>query len=298
VSLSQYFSMNPLNVNTLKLSGDDYPEALKYIPSPPKQLFWSGSDPANWLNLPKVAIVGSRKISPYGREVTSKLASELARAGVVVISGLAFGVDAAAHQVTVEAGGTAVVVLPTPIDRISPVSNQYLAQKILGQNGTLISEYAVGSEVHVSNFIARNRIVSGLADVLLITEAAVNSGSLHTARFALEQGKTVMAVPGNITSPTSEGCNNLIKSGAVPVTTVEDIFFALNLQPEKVQQTKPFKGSSQEQKILGLIQEGIFAQEELALSSKMDGAAINNALTMLEINGYIRAQGAGNWIIA
>jgi DNA processing protein len=296
MSLSQYFSMNLLKVNTLKLSDSSYPEVLKHISGSPKQLFWAGSDPTEWLMRPKVAIVGSRKISPYGRQVTATLAAGIAKAGVVVISGLAFGVDAVAHEAATEAGGTAIAVLPTPVQDIHPVSNQNLAKKIIDTGGALISEYPYGAQIHKNNFIERNRIVSGLADVLLITEAAVNSGSLHTARFALEQGKTVMAVPGNITSPTSEGCNNLIKSGAIPATSVQDIFFALNINPENAKRNRVFSGNVVEQKVLELIRQGLYAQEELALASKLDSQSVNSALTMLEINGYIRSLGAGNWV--
>lgn len=287
-----------IKVNRLKLNDPSYPEPLRHISAPPNQLFWVGSEPENWLDKPKVAIVGSRKISPYGKEVTRRLATELARLGVVIISGLAYGVDAEAHHATLDAGGTCVAVLPTPLDQISPVSNQRLARNIVEQNGALISEYANGSEVYVTNFVARNRIVSGLCDVLLITEAAVNSGSLHTARFALEQGKTVMAVPGNITSAVSEGCNNLIKSGAIPVTTAEDIFFALKINPEKQKRSRVFRGSPEEERVLRLISEGINVQEDLALATKLDGAQIGSVLTMLEINGHIRSIGAGQWTLS
>jgi DNA processing protein len=287
-----------MNVNSLKLNDPRYPETLRHISSPPKQLYWSGNNPENWLDLPKVAIVGSRKISPYGHGVTRRLATELAQAGVIIISGLAFGVDAEAHQATVKAGGTAVAVLPTSLDNIQPVSYQQLARMILETSGTLITEYSSSSFVSKVNFIERNRIVSGLCDALLITEAAVNSGSLHTARFALEQGKTVMAVPGNITSPTSEGCNNLIKSGAIPVTSADDVFFALKINPTKLRQDRVFRGSPQEEKVLNLIKEGMQVQEDLALTADLDGAAIGSILTMLEINGHIRPQGAGQWIIS
>jgi DNA processing protein len=285
-------------VNSLKLNDPSYPEVLKHISSPPKELFWTGENPDNWLDLPSVAIVGSRKISPYGKTVTTKVATELAQMGIVIISGLAFGVDACAHEAVVNAGGLAVAVLPTPIDNVQPVSNQQLARKILVTGGTLISEYDSGAFVSKVNFIARNRIVSGLCDGLLITEAAVNSGSLHTARFALEQGKTVMTVPGNINSPTSEGCNNLIKSGAIPVTCTEDVFFALNLSSKKQKESRVFRGSPEEEQILELIKEGIKVQEELALAANIDGAAIGSVLTMLEINGHIRSLGAGNWVVA
>jgi DNA processing protein len=287
-----------MKVNSLKLNDPCYPEVLKHISTPPKQLFWAGNNLENWLDLPAVAIVGSRKISPYGRDVTDQLATELARAGLVIISGLAFGVDALAHQATVKAGGTAVAVLPTSLDNIQPASNQNLARSILESSGTLITEYSADDYVTKANFIERNRIVSGLCDALLITEAAVNSGSLHTARFALEQGKTVLAVPGNITSPTSEGCNNLIKSGAIPVTSADDVFFAMHIDPKKCKDSRAFQGTEDEEKILRLIKDGFRAQEEIALATRLDGSAVSSILTMLEINGHIRSLGAGHWTIS
>jgi len=285
-------------VNTLKLSGAGYPKILKHIGAPPKELFYIGADPSGWLNHPKIAIVGSRKMTGYGEQTTAQFASELASAGGVIISGLAIGVDAKAHEAALEAGGITVAILPTSLDSIYPASHRGLAEKIVLSGGTIISEYRSESEVYLSNFVARNRIVSGLADVLLITEAAAKSGSLHTARFALEQGKTVMAVPGNITSPSSQGCNNLIKSGALPVTQVEDVMFALNIKPAKNKIAKNFRGSDLEQKLLELIASGIRSQEELALASSFAGAEVSSALTMLEISGYIRPEGAGNWSLA
>jgi DNA processing protein len=285
-------------VNSLKPNDPSFPEVLKHISKPPKQLFWTGNNPVNWLDLPKVSIVGSRKISPYGKLVTNRLSTELSNAGIVIISGLAFGVDAEAHNAAINAGGLTVAVLPTSLDNVQPASNQHLARKILETGGTLITEYSSSSPITKANFIERNRIVSGLCDALLITEAAVNSGSLHTARFALEQGKTVMAVPGNITSPTSEGCNNLIKSGAIPVTNAEDIFFALNINPAKQKESRIFRGSPEEEKILALIKDGVQVQEDLALATNLDGAAIGSVLTMLEINGHIRSLGAGQWSIS
>jgi DNA processing protein len=285
-------------VNSLKPNDPSFPEVLKHISKPPKVLFWTGNNPVNWLDLPKVSIVGSRKISPYGKQVTNMLTSELASAGVVVISGLAFGVDAEAHSAAISAKGLTVAVLPTSLDNVQPAANQHLARKILETGGTLISEYSSDSPITKANFIERNRIVSGLCDALLITEAAVNSGSLHTARFALEQGKTVMAIPGNINSPTSEGCNNLIKSGAIPVTNVEDLFFALKINPAKLKESRVFKGSTQEEKILELIKGGVHVQEDLAVATQFDGATIGSVLTMLEINGHIRSLGAGQWSIS
>jgi len=286
-----------MKVNSLKHDDPDFPDLLRRIPSPPQELFWTGTHPSEFLDKPRVAIVGSRKVTGYGKQVTQQMAGELARAGIVIISGLALGVDAIAHQAVIDAGGLTIAVLPTSLDQIYPPSHLNLARQIVDTGGCLLSEYRAGSAVYKTNFTARNRIVSGLSNVLLITEAAKNSGTMHTAGFALEQGRTVMAVPGNINSPGSEGCNNLIKTGAVPVTDTSDVFFALGLDPSAPKQTKIFRGADNEQKIFDLIRRGIFDQEELAQAARLDGPALSAALTMLEINGYIRAEG-GNWTLA
>jgi len=284
-----------MKVNILKQNDPSYPYVLRDIPSAPKELFFVGAKPQEWLSRPKVAVVGSRKVSAYGREVTDRLASALAEAGVVIISGLALGIDSIAHQAALKAGETTVAVLPTSLNKIYPASHTNLARQIIEQGGTLISEYPLGSEAYKVNFTARNRIVSGLADGLLITEAAVNSGTLSTARFALDQGRTVMVVPGNITSPNSEGANNLIKSGALPITDVSDIFFALNIKP-KTSAKRIFRGTPEEEKVLESIRQGIASQEELALKLKLSGAKLGSVLTMLEISGHIRPAGNGNWL--
>jgi DNA processing protein len=287
-----------MKVNTLKLTPAGYPDLLSSVVPPPSELYWAGVGLEDVLAQPRVAIVGSRKATSYGRTVTQAVAGELARAGVVVISGLAFGIDSHAHKTALDTGGCTIAVLPSPLEKIYPASHHHLAEKILEGGGALVSEYPPGAAIYKENFIARNRIVSALADVLVITEAAKNSGSLHTARFALEQGKTVMAVPGNINSPTSEGCNNLIKSGAVPVTDADDVFFALKIQPPISPPVRLFQGTPEQQLIYELIVQGVRDQEELALSSKMTGPEISSALTLLELQGYIRPLGNGNWTTA
>lgn len=285
-----------MRVNSLKRNSPDYPQLLARLHTPPEQFFWLGTHPNELTWKPRVAIVGSRKVTGYGRQVTQQLAGELAKEGVVIISGLALGVDSIAHQAAIDAGGLTLAVLPTGLDQIYPPSHLNLARQIVQTGGCLISEYPAGTEGFPSNFIARNRIVSGLADALLITEAARNSGTMHTVGFALEQGKTVMAVPGNINSPMSEGCNNLIKNGATPVTSVGDVLQALNIKPA-AKADRVFRGSANEQLIFGLIKRGIHDQDELAEASKLDGPSLSSTLTMLEINGYIQAE-AGNWTIA
>src|SRR3989344_2754252 len=282
------------NVNTLSLNDPLFPDSLKYTDPPVKQFFWAGKSPVDWLALPKVAIVGSRKNSAYGRFVSQRLSYELAAQGVVIISGLALGVDSIAHQSALEAEGCTIAVLPTALSNIYPASHFNLANQILSKGGTLISEYSAKDMVYKENFIARNRIVSGLADVLLITEAAANSGTMHTARFALEQGKTVMSVPGNINQPGSEGCNNLIKSGAVPVTETDDVLFALKIPLSRLTDQPNRAGFSKAQMtLLDLITGGLAEQDELALAAKMDGAQLGSNLTALQLAGAVRPEGAG-----
>lgn len=286
-----------MNVNTLKLTDSDYPITLRNIADPPSVIYYAGQSPSQWTSRPKIAVVGSRKYSPYGKFVTEKLVGELSRAGVVIISGLAYGIDIISHQAALAAGGTTVAVLPSGLEHIYPSPHLNIAHKV-ADTGSLISEYPPTAGIAFkSNFIARNRIVSGLADAVLIPEAALKSGSLHTARFALEQGKTVMAVPGNITSPASEGCNNLIKSGAIPITSVDDIFFALKISPAAQRQSS-FRGTKTETTIYDLIKGGITDQDNLIMASKIDGPTLSSTLTMLEISGYIRPTGAGNWVIS
>jgi DNA processing protein len=268
------------------------PKRLTRIAQPPKQLFWHGSDPEALLARPCVAIVGSRAVSPYGRQVTRQFAAQLAERGVVIISGLAFGVDSIAHQAALEAGGLTIAVLPGSVDEVYPRSHARLAEEILAKGGALVSEYPAGTAVLNINFIARNRLIAGLADTTFIPEAALKSGSLHTAGFTIEQGKTVMAVPGPITSPTSVGTNNLIKSGAVPITSLEDLLHALNLEGTEavVQGSTP-----EEQRLIDLLGDGISDGQKLLVQSGLPVQTFNQALVMLEINGKVRALGNNYW---
>lgn len=277
----------------LTLTNSQIPERLATIDSPPSTLYVEGNL-ADILQSPTVAIVGSRKVSPYGRDITKHLASELARQGIVIISGLAFGVDAIAQQAALDAGGRVIAVLPTPVDQIYPASHRQLARHIVQQGGALVSEYAPGTKVYKTNFVARNRLIAGLADTTLLTEAALKSGSLHTARFALNAGRNVLAVPGNITSPTSEGTNNLIKHGAVPVTSVDDVLFSLGIDSSATK-TAPRGSNEAEQTILDLLQQAVKDGAELQAKSGLTIEQFNQHLTMLEINGQVRSLGANQW---
>lgn len=281
----------------LKLNKSEIPIKLQNISSPPKQLFVEGNL-ANLLNKPMVAVVGSRKVSSYGRGVTERLVSQLAGQGIVIVSGLAFGVDSIAHKATLEAGGQTIAVLPSPLDKIYPAAHHNLAKDIVKQGGALVSDYPSDSEIFRGNFVARNRLIAGLADGTLITEAALKSGSLHTARYAIEAGREVMAVPGNINSVTSEGTNNLIKAGAAPITSVDDILFCLKLQPATQESAKPKAANQQEQSIIDLIADGVQDGNDLQQQSNLSAEEFNQALTMLEIAGKIRGLGANQWTLA
>ncbi len=284
-----------MNVKMLALKDIGIPGVLQNIPNPPRQLFVAG--PLDeLLNRPCLAIVGSRKVSPYGKLVTQTLAETTARHGIVILSGLAIGADGVAHQAALDAGGQTIAVLPAGLERIYPASHQQLAMKILDQGGALVTEYPPGSEPYPSNFLARNRIVSGLSDGVLITEAAERSGTLATANFALEQGRSVMAVPGNVNSLLSVGTNNLIKAGATPVTKVEDIFEALGLEAIATQK-EVVANNEAEQRILELMQNGLTDLAELQQQSTLAPAIFNQTLTMLEISGRVRPIGAGQFTL-
>lgn len=278
----------------LKLSG--LPESVQNIPSPPQQLFIVGDEFLQLLNKPRVAIVGSRNVSNYGHQVTTRLARELAEQGIVIVSGLALGVDALAHQAALDVDGLTIAVLAGGLDKVYPTSHTQLAQRIVASGGALVSEYPEGTFAFKQNFIARNRLVSGLSNALLITEAAEKSGSLHTARFALEQGREVLAVPGNITSPTSAGTNNLVKSGATPVTSYQDVLHMLGLKTKAERPKAAPKGSNKyEQIIIDLLTAGTTDGGELLYQSSLDPSLFNQTLTMLEITGKVRSLGANHW---
>lgn len=283
-----------MKIKKLTLKSTQFPEALRYIPDPPKQLFIRGN-PDAVMTRPLLAIVGSRKVTAYGRSVTSRLASQAAAKGITIVSGLALGVDAIAHQAALEANGTTVAVLANGPDKILPASNHHLGERILRRGGAVISEYPPGSAVFKTSFFARNRIVSGLSDGVLVTEAAARSGTMHTVNFALDQGKPIMAVPGNITSPMSEGTNTLIKTGATPVTDISDILDVLGISETISSQQELFGDDENQTNVLKLIAGGITDADRLLIDSKLEPALFNQTLTMLEINGRIQPLGGNHW---
>lgn len=283
-------------INNLAPDKQVYTQIVTHIAKSPKRLWFIGELPKT--RLTSVAIVGTRRPTPYGREVAYQLSYELARRGIIIISGLALGIDGIAHQAALDAGGTTIAVLPTSLKTIYPREHEKLARQIVSAGGALVTEYEVGLHTQRWNFIERNRIVSGLSDGVLIVEAAARSGTLATANFALDQGKPVMAVPGNSTSALSVGCNNLIKMGATMITEVADVLHELNLElvPGKAQATPP-ANSPEEKAILQLIAQGTRDGEELQRQSALDPSVFSQTLTMLEIEQKIRPLGANQWSI-
>ncbi len=285
-----------MQITVIKQGESGYPVRLDAISGPPKQLYCRGAPLQELLKLQTVAIVGSRKISSYGRQVTYDFARRLAEQGIVIISGLALGVDTEAHEAALMAGTPTIAVLPSPVDRIYPATNTQLAERIVAAGGAVISEYGLATYQFKQNFVARNRIVAGLADVIIITEAAIKSGSLHTADFATAQGKPVFAVPGSILSPSSVGANNLIKQArALAVTDFTDILKALDRTTRRTPQRKIRGANPQEQHILNLLNVGIADADDLFEAAKLDISTFNQTITTLEITSKIRSLGNNNW---
>ena len=276
-----------------------FTQRLASIANPPKSLCFMGNLPDS--GAPVVAIVGSRKPSAYGREVTEQLASDLAKAGCTIVSGLALGIDGIAQRAALEAGGTVIGVIPNELPDISPQTNYKLAMNIIKNGGAILSEWKKGDGKVVNrwSFLERNRLVSGLTDAVIITEAAERSGTLNTAAHALSQGRDVFAVPGNITSPLSAGCNALLKQGAYPATEAKDILQII--APEQLkkpdQNQLPLGSSPEETIIINLIAGGIRSGDQLQQQSGLSASNFSTALTMLEINGVIKPLGANNWML-
>lgn len=279
-------------INKIKTRDNDFLDFARQSDKTIKEIYYMGRLPEK--HVPTVTIVGTRKPTAYGREITLKLAESLARRGVIVVSGLALGHDALAHQGALSAGGITVAVLGSALPDITPRTNRALGEAILTAGGAILSEFAPGSKVYKPNFLQRNRIVAALADVIIVVEANRHSGTLNTVGHALAQGKEVMAVPGNVTSPLSEGCNRLIQQGATPLLGLGDVLEKLGLSDENKDRPEIKFANKQEEKIYQLIAEGVRGGDQLQERSGIDPAEFNTALTMLEIQGLIRNLGANN----
>ena len=283
-------------INEIRPADSDYLARLADIDTAPDKIYYRGQLPSQ--RRPSVAIVGTRKPTAYGREVTEKIASALARRGIIIISGLAIGIDAIAQKSALEAGGTTISVLANGLHRIYPSTNQRLSEQIVAAGGAIISEYDSGIEPMQYRFLERNRIVSGLADIVVITEAAAHSGTLNTAGHALNQGREIFVVPGNITSAMSAGCNKLLRQGAQALTDPEQIIEILLPDSRDQQIVLPIGSTPIEQAIIDALVGGVRDGDEILKRTKVSASDFNVALSMLEINDIIRPLGANQWTLA
>ena len=256
-----------------------------------------------------VAIVGARKNTAYGEEVAYKAAYEAAKAGAVIVSGLAYGIDSVAHRGALDANGVTLAVLGTPIDDIYPRTHKKLAQEIIESGGAVISEY--GPEENASGgleirtrFLMRNRIIAGLADVVLVVEAAARSGSLNTATHALNFGKTLFAVPGDINKIYSEGCNKLLVQGALPYTEPEDLLDVLfpvrakkMTKKARLEKLAGALETETERRIIAALLVGEQNGDKIVDKGGISVMEFSQAITMLEIKGVVKALGMNKWMV-
>jgi len=263
------------------LRRNDLPELLRQIHDPPRTLFLRGSASADVLEQAAVAIVGARACSPYGSQVARMLGRELAAAGLVIISGLARGVDGEAHRGALEADGITVAVLGCGIDRDYPAAHAELARRIC-ERGLIVSEYEAGVEPAPWRFPARNRIIAGLAAATVIVEARERSGALITADFALEDGREVFAVPGEITSTLATGTNRLLGQGATPLTSADDVLELFGLAAS--QRPTPRIGANAAS-VVERLTEGAASADELARATGLEPGPLAAALAELELAG-------------
>lgn len=283
-------------INVLTWDDDTYPRRLKEIDQPPPVLYTLGelSVQDEWA----VAIVGTRRMTGYGRQVTEELSALLANHGVTIVSGLARGVDAASHSTTLKNGGRTVAVLGSGVDRIYPPENRKLAEEII-QNGAVVSDYPPGTPPESNNFPPRNRIISGLSRVVVVIEAGITSGALITSSFAANQGREVFALPGSIYANQSKGTNKLIQQGARPLINVTDVLDALNI--EQVQEYRQARldlpADETEQKLIDILGYEPTHINDMGNSTGLGMDTITSTLTMMELKGMVRQVGGMNYVL-
>lgn len=277
-------------VKVLTWEDEEYPRRLREIHAPPPVFYIRGSlvIEDEW----SVAIVGTRRVTSYGKQVTRELASFLARNGITVISGMARGVDSIAHESALEAGGRSLAILGCGVDCIYPSENRQLAERMM-ECGGLISDYALGTPPDARNFPPRNRLISGLSLATVIIEAGERSGALITASFAVEQGREVFAVPGTIYAPLSVGTNRLIRQGAQPYTSPQELLELLNFEMIDEQRAvrQVFNVEPFEDEILTIIRNEPLHVDEICVRCEEPVEKVSSALVMLELKGIVRQAG-------
>lgn len=267
------------------------PERLAAIDDPPSKLYVRGAKEA--LAAPSVAIVGSRRATRAGREFAHALAADLATAGLVVVSGLAYGIDASAHRGALTADGRTVAVLGSGLDRLYPSAHRALARDIEAANGAIVSEYAPEQGPRKHQFPERNRLISGLTLGVVIVEATTVSGSLITARLAGVQGRDVMAVPGPVSSPLSGGCHRLLKEGAALIEDADDVLFALGFERVAMQAGAGQGAPPRLAAVLDLVQADVTSLDQIVLASGLSQQTATEALVELELLGFVDAHRGG-----
>jgi DNA processing protein len=292
--INEYGKMSRIGIQALFADEDSYPALLKEIAGAPPILYIRGN-PAI-LGRMAVGAVGTRKLTGYGRQAIAHLIPGLAAAGINVVSGLAFGADAECLDTALDCGLSPVAVLATSLEdfNISPRSNFQLAMRII-KTGCLVSEYPLGSQTSKQNFPVRNRLISGLSAGVLVIEAAEDSGSLITANYALDQNRSVFAVPGEIFSEASKGTNKLLKRGAKLVTQVSDILEEFNLDLRSTNSAVNLKADSEAEKLALSALVGAKSFDELVIETKLPGPQLGVALSLLELNGRIKNLGNGKY---
>jgi DNA processing protein len=284
------------DIKMLCYGEEDYPIGLRDIISPPLVLYYRGDLPACLKQL-CLAVVGTRKPSPYGRDICARLLEPVCKQQLTIVSGLAAGIDSVAHTTAVKNNALTVAVLGSGVETIYPAHNKELSDKIIA-HGALVSEYEPGTKLDAWNFPARNRIVSALAQKVFIVEGSLESGAMLTAKFALEQGRDILALPGEINKPNAQGPNYLIKNGAQCVTTPEDILFSLGLDIEKNAQLEALPDiSPDEQKVFDLFksEQREISFDELLLLTGHNFGKLSTILLNLELKNYLRKTGGNTF---
>lgn len=281
----------------MTLVSPEYPAYLRQIPNAPPLLYVQGEliESDRWA----VAIVGTRRLTTYGRQVAQELARGLVDNGITIVSGLAKGIDAIAHKTAVEQNGRTLAVLGSGLDSIYPTEHRQLARQISEGHGAVISEYALGTQPDAKNFPPRNRIISGLSLGVIVIEAGEKSGALITANFANEQNREVFAVPGNIHSPASVGCNRLIQAGAKLVTRIEDVLEELNLQMvvERTAVQMALPDSAEEAALLEHLSRQPTHIDELSQRTGLPSQVVSSTLTLMELKGTVQQTGGMNYAL-
>jgi len=282
-------------IKILTWQDESYPGRLREIDQPPPVLYIRGEYLPD--DLFAVAIVGTRRVTAYGRQITEEMSSFLAANGITVISGLARGVDAIAHQSTLKAGGRTIAVLGSGVDKIYPPEHRGLAEQMM-ERGAVISDYALGTPPDASNFPPRNRIISGLSLAVVVIEAGETSGALITAEFAAEQGREVFAVPGSILAPQSKGTNKLIQRGALPLLTMNDLMQALDLTRvgEHKAARKVIPTDETEARLMNVLGSEPLHVDEIRNQAELPIEKVSATLALMELKGMVRQVGGMNYV--